>query len=186
LSAISPDEFAPSSPATFPDPIPAHAWRAIDLLPGEMPFRSWRTGDGYLLLTNLRCVSLSHVGPLFSPHLWHSAPEFFLYNLRAPRVLLGRFVELSEEYPENGWTGRFRVRDPATVVAEIAAAIEPGRLAWLQRREHAEELLRAQQRMRSERAAGGPRSPVMVRCSYCGNLADASRRQCPSCGAVLG
>jgi hypothetical protein len=170
---------------TGPDPIPPDAWRALELLGGEMPLEAWKTPEGYLLLTNLRCVALWRKRELFPPHYWRTGPEFYLYNMNSPRVLLGRFVELTEQYEENGWIGRFLVRDPEGVAASISEAMEPGRQAWAERRARTEELMRSRARLRSERAAGGPHRPVLVRCSYCGNLADASRRRCPSCGAEL-
>lgn len=185
VTATSPESLPSPSNVTRPDPIPPDAWRAVDLLGGEMPLESWKTPEGYLLLTNLRCVALWRKRELFPPHHWSAGPEFFFYNLNPPRILLGRFVQLSEKYEENGWVGRFLVRDPAAVVASISAAMEPGREAWAARREHAAELMASRARLRAERAAGGPHRPVMIRCSYCGNLADAARHRCPSCGAAL-
>lgn len=175
----------PSSEVTSPDQIPIEAWRALDLFEGELPLRTWRTPHGYLMLTNLRCVALWRRGELFPPHPWRSGPEFFFYNLNSPRVLLGRFVELSEQFEEGGRVGRFLVRDPAGVAAEISAALEPGRSAWRDRREHTEELIKARQQVRAARAAGNLRQVVKVRCAFCGNLTDVSARSCSSCGAGL-
>lgn len=185
MTASPPDVIPLPSQVTQPDQIPPDAWRAVDLMGGEMALRAWRTPTGFLLLTNLRCIALWRRGELFPPHPWRSGPEFFFYNLQPPRLLLGRFVELSEEYEENGRVGRFAVHDPEEVVAAISAQLESGRGAWAARREQTEGLMRARQRSRAERATGGPHQPVMVRCSYCGNLADVSRRRCSSCGAYL-
>ncbi|MGI0129765.1 MAG: hypothetical protein ACREEC_06405 [Thermoplasmata archaeon] len=185
MTASPPEGSAPPSPVTRPDQIRPDAWRAVDLLAGEAPLQAWRTPGGYLLLTNLRCVALGRRGELFEAHLWQAGPEFFFYNLRPPHILLGRFVGLEEEYPENGWVDRFAVRDPPAVAAAILATMEPGRRAWQERRAKTEELLLARQRRRAQRAAGVGRPRVMVRCAYCGNLSDVSRRRCPSCGAAL-
>ena len=161
------------------------AWRAIDLFEGELLLRAWRSAQGFLVLTNLRCIGLSHHRELFPPHPWRAGPEFFFYNMNAPRVLLGRFVELSEQVDENGQVGRFLVRDPESVVAEISAAQGPGEATWRDRREQTAELIRARQALRAARAAGS-REVVSVRCSFCGNRTDASARRCASCGASLG
>jgi hypothetical protein len=155
-------------------------------LPGEVPFNAWRTGRGYLVLTNLRCVALAQESLLFHRRPWTMGPEFFFYNLRSPRVLFGRFVELAEEYEENGWVARFVVQHPESVAATISAQLDAGKAAWHQRRQNTESLIAARSCARAERAAGGPRSPVRVRCGFCGNLANVARRTCPSCGAILG
>jgi hypothetical protein len=186
LTAFSSDWTPPPSQVTHPDQLPADAWRAIDLIDGEMPLRAWRTPQGFLVLTNLRCVALWQRGELFPPHPWRSGPEFFFYNLKPPRVLLHRYVELSEEFEENGWVGRFAVADPEGVAAEISAAIESGRAAWRDRRAHSEELIRARQRLRAARVAGSRPASAMVRCAFCGNLTNVSARRCASCGAALG
>jgi hypothetical protein len=185
VTATSPEGSLTLSRVTRPDLIPPDAWRAVELLGGEAPLEAWKTPQGYLLLTNLRCVALWRKGELFAPHYWRSGPEFFFYNLKPPRVLLGRFVELEEEFEENGWVGRFLVHDPEGVAAAVRAQMESGRQAWRERRAHAEELVRDRQRLRAERAAGGRRRTVLIRCSFCGNLADVSLRRCPSCGAAL-
>jgi len=178
----SPVAFRP----TLPDAIPPGAWGALELLAGELPLSAWRTPHGFLVMTNLRCIAVVRKSELFRPRPWHVGPEFYFYNLRPPRVLFGKFVELAEDYDENGWVGRFVVQDPPAVVAEIMAHMDSGRAAWSARRAHTEELIRARAQARAALAAPGPHAPVLVRCSFCGNLVDVTRRRCPYCGAVLG
>ena len=137
------------------------------------------------MLTNLRCFGLWRELGVFPPHPWHTGPEFFFYNLKPPRVLFGRFLELSEEFPEAGSVGRFAVHDPTAVAEAISAALDAGQTEWRDRRQRTEELIRARQQIRAARAAGIAPPVVKVRCAFCGNLADASSRRCPSCGAVL-
>jgi hypothetical protein len=175
----------PRSEVTQPDQIPAEAWRAITLIDGEMPLQAWHSAHGFLVLTNLRCFGLWREWELFPPRSWHTGPEFFFYNLRPPRVLFGRFVELSEEFQEAGTVGRFAVHDPVSVASAISAALEPGRGIWKERRKTTEELMQARRQIRAALAAGRPPPVVKVRCSFCGNLADATSRRCPSCGAAL-
>ncbi|MGC2788824.1 MAG: zinc ribbon domain-containing protein [Thermoplasmata archaeon] len=186
MSATTTEPNVPSPLVTHPDQIPVDAWRAFDLFEGELLLGAWRTSRGFLLLTNLRCLALYRRGEIFPPHPWRVGPEFFFYNLRPPEVVLGRFVELTEAFEENGRVGRFTVRDPTSVADAISAAIEPGRAAWQERRKHTEELIEARKRLRAARAAGDLRRIEKVRCSYCGNLTDASVRRCTSCGAGLG
>ena len=185
MTEPSPAWTPPPSEVTHPDQIPSDAWRAFDFIDGEMLLQAWRTPKGFLVLTNLRCFALWREWQLFPPHPWHTGPEFFFYNMRPPHVLFGRLVELTEQYEEAGTVGRFVVRDPAGVAAAIAAALPPGQAAWHERRQRTEELIRARQKIRAARAAGHAPPVVKVRCSYCGNLADASHRRCPSCGASL-
>ncbi len=163
--------------------MPVAAWVAVDWIDGERVRSTWRTALGYLVLTNLRCFGVSRAHELFPPRPWHFGPVFFFYNFRPPEVLLGRFVQLAEEHGDSGEVGRFAVRDPASVAAEISAAMESGRAAWNRRREETTRWLLARQRARFASNAG---PPVMIRCSYCGNLANAMLRRCPSCGAGLG
>lgn len=173
-------------PITTPDALPNEAWQAIDLIEGEAVLRAWRTPRGFLVLTNLRCLGLHEQLRILGPVAWGPGPEFFFYNLRPPTVLFGRFVQLSEEVEELGSVGRFAVRDPEAVARAIADALAAGRLAWSARRQRTQELIRARAEARARRAAGEPNPEVMVRCSYCGNLANAALRRCPSCGARLG
>lgn len=176
----------PPSEVTRPDQVPAEAWRAIDFLDGELVLQAWRTPPkGFLVLTNLRCFSLWRELTVFAPAPWRTGPEFFFYNLKPPRVVLGRFLELTEEFAEAGSVGRFAVHDPASAAEAISAALGPGRLEWKDRRQRTEELIRARQKIRAARVAGIPSPVIMVRCAFCGNMADASARRCPSCGAAL-
>lgn len=168
---------------TLPDPLPVAAWVAVDWIEGENVRSTWRTALGYLVLTNLRCFGISRARELFPPRPWHVGPVFFFYNFRPPEVLYGRFVELAEERDDSREVGRFAVRDPASVAAEISSAMESGRAAWNRRREETTRWMEARQRARLAAAAG---SAGMIRCSYCGNLVSAVLRRCPSCGAGLG
>jgi len=176
----------PLSAETEPDPLPAPAWRAFDLFEGEALLNAWKVPRGFLVLTNLRCFAVYESWELFAPRSWGLGPQFFFYNLRPPVIVLGRFVQLSEEVEEAGAVGRFAVRDPPAVVEAISVALASGRTAWAARREETQRLIRARQQIREQRAAGVAHPEVMVRCSYCGNLANAALRQCPSCGARLG
>jgi hypothetical protein len=175
-----------SSADTAPDPLPGAARRAIDLIEGEAILQVWKTPLGFLVLTNLRCLGLWQTLELFAPRAWRVGPEFFFYNLRPPTVVLGRFVELAEEVREAGSVGRFAVHDPGAVAHTISAAMDAGRAAWAARREETERLIEARQQIRRQRAAGEAHPIVMVRCSYCGNQANAALHRCPSCGARLG
>jgi len=181
----SPPWVPPPSQVTHPDQLPGEAWRAFDLMDGEAMLNAWRTVRGFLVLTNLRCFGMRREFDLFEPPAWRTGPEFFFYNLRPPLVVLDRFVELSEQVEEAGAVGRFAVRDPETVARAIGAALTSGRELWRNRREHTQEMLRARQQLRAQRAAGAARPVYMVRCSYCGNLANATLHRCPSCGATL-
>jgi RNA polymerase subunit RPABC4/transcription elongation factor Spt4 len=185
LTANPLEALPPAYRPTEPDPVPPEAWRALGLLPGESPLAAWRTPHGFLVLTNLRCIALANRLQIFGPRDWHAAPEFYFYNLRPPRVLFGRFVELAEEYDENGWVGRYAVVHPEEVARRIGAELAAGRVAWQARRSHTEELARARAQARAEQAARHARQPVYVRCSFCGNLVDASRGRCPDCGAAM-
>ena len=180
------DWVPPPTQVTHPDQLPGEAWRAVELIDGEAVLNVWKTPRGFLVLTNLRCFGMFLELDLFSPHQWHTGPEFLFYNFRAPTVAFGRFVVLEEEVQEAGAVGRFLVHDPPSVAATIAAALGPGRSAWRARRQHTEEMLHARQSLRAQRAAGVDRPVVLVRCSYCGNTANAALRRCPSCGATLG
>jgi len=175
----------PQFQTTVPDRIPADAWRALGLLAGEVPLQAWRTPAGFLVLTHLRCVIVSHRVAIFGPAEWRVGPEFFFYNLRAPRVLFGRFLELSEEYEENGWTGRFAVAHPAEVGHAIETQMGPGRAAWQSRRSQTQQWIGAREKLRAESFAHLTAQPVYVRCAFCGNLVDAGRHRCPDCGASL-
>ncbi len=186
MSGPRSDWVPPPSQVTHPEQLPGEAWRAFDLMDGEAVLAVWKTPRGFLVLTNLRCFGMYLELDLFAPRQWRTGPEFFFYNVRPPTVAMGRFVELEEEVAEAGSVGRFLVHDPESVAAAISAAVGPGRAAWQARRQHTEEMLRARRSLRAQRAAGVDRPVVLVRCSYCGNTANAALRRCPSCGATLG
>jgi hypothetical protein len=184
------DPLAPVPPpalATQPDQIEDGALAEIDFLDGEKVQRVWQVRHGYLVLTNLRCLRVWKKLTLFEGAEWHTGPSFFFYNLNAPRVVAGRFVELSEEVEENAGSARFQVRDPEEVAGEIEASRAAGQLAWQARRAHAREVLR---RSTVQGPAYGStvvrevvHEVVRVRCPYCGNLMDETDERCPSCGA---
>lgn len=152
----------------------------------------WKTHFGYLLLTNLRVVSLWHrpriLGALgLDPDEWHEGPSFFLYALEPPHPT-GRFVQLESGTEGDPESGRFEVQDPGSVATRIAEEIPRGRVLWEARR------ARVQDRMRSLQV--GPVSPVpgpvreiirevvRVPCRYCGCLMDEAAARCPNCGAA--
>ncbi|MGI0071540.1 MAG: hypothetical protein ACRECT_05685 [Thermoplasmata archaeon] len=155
----------------------------VDLLEGETVLYGGRTSQGFLVVTNLGCLSIGQRMRLLLPHVGHSGPEFPFYNLKPPRVELGQFVVLQEEYEENGWTGRFLVQNPNDVAASITETMAGGRAAWAMRRPHAEAAARV--REHAPRGAGDVAPPVLVRCAYCGNLTDERRARCTSGGAPL-
>ena len=178
---------APPDLVTRPDQLPAGAWRAFDLLDREQVLSCWRTGLGYLVLTNLRVIEVVRKLEVVRSAAWTEGREFFFYNLPPPRVVLGRFVQLSEQYEEGGRSSRFGVHDPEAVAETIAAAIEPGRRDWVERRATAQQLMDARRHQREAiaRAATAGLSPDIVRvpCAYCGNPMPVLARRCPSCGA---
>lgn len=176
----------PAEQRTGPDQLPAEAWRAISLFDGEHVLRCWRTARGYLLLSNLRCGVVWPSWEVFHRGDWQEGPQYFFYNLRPPSVLLGRFVELREEYEEEGRTTRFLVHDPEAVAAEIAGAIPAGRGEWMARRQRFAADLDARRRV--QRLQGSESKAPQYRlypCRYCGNPIPIAARQCPSCGAPV-
>jgi hypothetical protein len=185
VSAPSAPWVPPPSEVTHPDQLPGEAWYAFDLIDGETVLNVWRTARGYLVLTNLRCLGIRLELDLFAPKQWRSGPEFFFYNLNPPTVRFDRIVELSEQVEESGAVGRFAVQDPEGVANAISAALDSGRETWRTRRQKTQEMIHARQRLLAQRTAGAAHPVYMVRCSYCGNLANASLPRCPSCGATL-
>jgi hypothetical protein len=178
-----PGEGSSSSP-TEPDPLPPDAEAQVTLLEGERIVRSWRTGFGFLVMTNLRCVHVWQKPELFATPQWHTGPTFFFYNLAAPRVVARRFVELTEEHDIDIGGARFLVREPDEVCREIDAARAPGRAEWEARSRRAEhELHRPRPVPTPPGATVILREIVKVRCSFCGNLIDDSATRCPICGA---
>ena len=182
----------PPDQVTRPDQLPAEGWRALELLDGEHVLAVWRTIQGYLVLTNLRCVVVRRTEVLLRPTVWAAGPQFLFYNLRPPRVVLGRFVELAEEYEEQegGLVSRIAVSDPRAVVAQIAEASRTGRAEWAARRSESKRLMEARRRRREAVglavAGGGLSEAARARCTYCGNLVSVSSNRCPNCGAPVG
>ncbi len=170
--------------STIPDQIEPGALRELELLPGERIARCWRTGFGFLVMTNLRCVRVWRKAELFARSEWHTGPTFFFYSLSAPQVVGGKFVQLADANEDVAGPARFLVRDASAVCREIEDARAAGRAEWETRR------ARAQQELHRPRALPSPpgttvivREIVRVRCGYCGNLMNATDSICPACGA---
>ena len=184
MPATPPSEQLPTQPDQI-DPKALVQVRAI-LLFGERIVRCWRTGIGFLVMTDLRCVHVWRKLELFAPTEWRTGPDFFFYNLAAPRVVGGRFLELSEEPGSASQSARFLLHDPASAREEVDQARAAGRAEWAARRTNAQHLLG---RLRSPSPPPGTtlivREVVKVRCSYCGNLVDVADALCPYCGAPL-
>lgn len=169
---------------TTPDPIPPDARAELDLLDGEKVLRSWRTGFGFLVMTNLRCVHVWKKPELFLRSDWHIGPTFFFYNLAPTHVVASRFLELSEEQDVSVGRARFLVQDPQQVGREIDEAQAAGRAEWDARRNRVQQMLhRPRTAPTSPGATVIVREVVKVRCGFCGNLMDAGDSNCPSCGA---
>jgi len=175
---------SPEGSATSPDPIDPRALARIEFLHDERIVRCWRTGVGFLVMTNLRCLHVWHKPELFVRSEWHTGPNFFFYNLGIPRVVGGRFLELTEEYEGSVEAARFLVRNPREVGREIEGARAAGRAEWKRIRAEVQEQL-----ARSRRTSAPPgstmiiREIVKVRCGFCGNLIDPTALICPLCGA---
>jgi zinc-ribbon domain len=172
---------------TVPDQLDSAAWTAISLMDGEAIRRVWKTGRGFLVLTTLRCILLWQRHEMFRPVDWQAGPEVLLYDVRPPRVLFGRFVEISPASPAGGAPIRVVVAQPEYVAEEIAASLSESRIAWDERRRKAQALLAAEKRRHDEVIAavrlGRPVPALTVRCPYCGNAIPATARKCPHCGA---
>jgi hypothetical protein len=174
----------PGEVETSPDQIAPGALDELELLPGERISRCWRTGLGFLVMTNLRCIPVWRKAELFSSAEWHTGPTFFFYNLAPPSVFAGRFVVLTQGAGDEATSSRFLVHDPEAVSREIEEARPAGRAEWEARR------AREAQELGRPRPAPPPpgttviiREIVKVRCSYCGNLMDDTDAVCPACGA---
>lgn len=177
----------PPDLVTTPDQIEPAALLEVYLLDGERIDRVWRTGHGFLVMTNLRCLDIWHKPLLFAKANWHCGPSFFFYNLAPPRVIARRFLRLSEEFREDNSAVHLLVHDPVEVAAEIETARVAGYSEWLQRRADAEAKLR---RAKEAARTAGPvilrevvREVVKVRCNFCGNLMDLASPRCLACGA---
>lgn len=187
-SATTPTRTTPSDQVTRPDQLPPGGWLVIDLLGREQILACWRTPLGFLVLTNLRCSLILRKVAIFHPKGWELGPQFFFYNLRPPRVVLGRFVELAEEFEEEGGlVSRIAVDSPRTVAEKISAAIGPGQAEWARRRSASQRLIEARRRQREALArafaTGAPAEVVRVPCAYCGCPMPVSSNRCPTCGA---
>jgi hypothetical protein len=162
----------------------------VSLMDGEVIRRAWKTGRGFLVLTSLRCFLLWQRRELFRPTEWEASPEVLLFNVRPPRVLFGRFVEISPESEEGGFPIRAGVAEPEYVAEEIAAAIPAARVAWEARRLKAEAALSAHRARRDQILAsiraGRPIPMATVICPFCGNRMLVTARACPHCGAPAG
>jgi len=170
-----------------PDPIDLEALEQLRPLEGERILRVWRTGRGYLIMTNLRCLEVWRKYELFSAGAWEAGPSFFYYNLAPPRVEFHRFLRLSEERGRGSVVVHLAVHDPASVAREIMDARAAGQSEWLQRRSAAEaEYRRSHQRYTQGNRVlvhEGNREVVLARCIFCGNLLPILATRCPSCGA---
>jgi hypothetical protein len=176
------------SPTTQPDQLDSAAWRAFALMDGEVVRRVWRTGRGdYLVLTTLRCILLWQRRELFRPTEWQSGPQVLLFDVRPPRVLFGRFVEVAPATSDGGAPIRVAVAQPEDVAEEIAQSLPAAHRDWVQRRSKALALL-AEEKRRHDLAlaaarSGRPPTTLTVRCAYCGNSMLVTARSCPHCGA---
>lgn len=177
----------PTESVTVPDQIDEGALDRLGLLEGERISRCWRSGTGFLVMTNLRCVLLWRRHEPLGPVEWKEGPNFFFYSLLPPRVLFGRFLELAQPGEGADSISRFLLRDPEGARREVEAARPGGRAEWERRR----SLSIAAKNQRTAGGAGsGPtvlhevvREVVKVRCRYCGNLMEVTSPMCPSCGA---
>jgi hypothetical protein len=178
---------ASTETTTTPVQIEKGALDQIHFLEGERVLRVWRTGSGFLVMTNLRCVEISRKPQLFGTREWEAGPSFFFYNLAPPKVEFHRFLRLSEDREERAVVVRFILHDPSSVAQEIQETRLAGQNEWLRRRALSEAAIR-QSRQRWESGVGfatrdGYRRPIRVRCGFCGNLVDVSATRCPFCGA---
>lgn len=185
---MSPASWGPlSDTITTPAQIDREALDELRLLDGERILRVWRTGRGFLVMTNLRCVEVSRKPQLFSRSDWEVGPQFFFYDLGPPKVEFHRFLRLAEEHENRVTVVRLVLHDPEAVAQEIQEARLEGQNEWLRRRARAEASLReTRERLQSGRAYAtrdGVREVIKVRCTFCGNLMAATATRCPSCGA---
>ena len=179
---------APSERRLGPDPIDERAFGCLELLDGERPARSWRTGEGFLVMTNLRLVHVRYRPILFSESDWTVGLSLFFYDLEPPRVVAGRTLELRERADTSDGPLRIVLNDPASVAREIEEWRPAGRREWEGRRLRAEA---ARDRWRElghgswSAAEKPPKLPVpRERCSNCGNLLPATSVRCPACGTL--
>lgn len=172
------------SRATAPAQIPPDAWSALDLLEGERVLRCWKTGFGFLVMTNLRCVHVWRKQELFASPEWQTGPTFLFYNMAAPRIVARRFLQLSEEQDIDIGSARFLIANPDAVRQEIDDQRAPGQAEWRARKAATEKLLHHPRPVGP--GAGATvivREVVKVRCQFCGTLMNPSDAHCPNCGA---
>jgi hypothetical protein len=164
-----------------PDPLPPSALGSVLWEHGERLLCSWRTPQGFLAVTDLRCLGIWQHTELFRESEWREGPSFRWEEIEEPCVVLGRFVELRSDAS----IARFLVRDPEPVRVTI---------------EHLRALGRRQAQSRQWSALGSapvaPRSTVLdpltsaaarVLCRFCGRPMDAGAARCPECaGPALG
>jgi hypothetical protein len=189
---VSTQPYAPApDQVTRPDQLAPAAAREFSPLDDERIVAVWRTHSGFLVLTNLRVVSLWQRAKLFDllgldGSEWHEGPDFFLYALAPPRAL-GRFVEVEGAAADEADRGRFLVQDPAAVAAAIAEEIPKGRALWEARRARVQAQVRALPTSTPSPPSGPVREVVRVvvrvPCRYCGCLMDEGAARCPTCGA---
>jgi len=168
---------------TSPDRIDREALSALQLLAGERVRRVWRTGRGYLVMTNLRCVEVGRKEQVFSTGDWELGPSFFFYNLGPPKVVLGHYLRLSEEHERHAVAVHVFFHEAYAIAEEIEAAREAGRSEWLLRRAQVEAASRASEARALYEGRGVVYSVAKMRCDYCGNLMSVTATVCPSCGA---
>lgn len=181
---MSTSELPPDSRTTSPEQISPATRSALDLLEGERILRCWKTGFGYLVMTNLRCVHVWRKQELFASPEWQTGPTFFFYNLAAPRVVARRFLQLSEEQDLDIGSARFLIANPDGVRQEIDDQRGPGQAEWRARKAAAENLLHHPRPVGP--GAGATvivREVVKVRCPFCGTLMNPTDAHCPNCGA---
>jgi len=169
---------------TSPDRIDRDALRQVRLLDGERVRRVWKTGRGFLVMTNLRCVEVSHKPQLFAAREWEAGPNFFFYDLAPPRVVFHHYLRLAEQHDEaRSLVMHFFVHDPYRVAEEVHEARAAGYNEWVHRRSQAEAAFRSSHTRAGAYDRQVFREMVKVRCEFCGNLMSVAARVCPSCGA---
>ncbi len=187
MSLAGPVADRPFDLSTTPDPLSPEAWPALSLMHGEVIRRVWRTARGFLVLTTLRCILLWQRRELFRPTEWQAGPEVLLYDVRPPRVLFGRFLEVAPASSDGGGPIRVVVAAPEDVAEEISASLPEARREWAERRSKALVFLAAEKRRHDQVLAavgsGRPVPAATVRCAYCGNEMLLTARSCPHCGA---
>ena len=179
---------APPETVTGPVQIEKGALGEIHFLEGERILRVWKTGRGFLVMTNLRCVEVVRRPQLFGrTSEWEAGPSLFFYSLGPPRVEFSKFLRLAEEREERAQVIRLILHDPSSVAQEVEEARLAGQNEWLRRRAQSESVVReSRERWETGRAFAtrdGYRQLIRVRCGFCGNLVEVTATRCPFCGA---